>query len=266
MCLLSICPKSLEHRQHPASHHFSASWVISHHCSTGRKKYQIYQWRGMGKCSCAPSEGSTQCDTRYTPYQTGKLIWLSTKNLWLKLPQRKLQPFPHHQTDQPGYLQIGVTSRLPYFSILPCLPPKTRKHVQPRRQPHYATTTHRSRWHDGMCGSHNSGHQQEERAVAIAGCLREIQSRRKKSWVNTKDIFDPALITEFHATAPINQALDPGAAKKHYVYFWGDSVTSTPIILLPFTRGSLCASIETSGTQHVGMYGQPIKKKERPLR
>ncbi|MGL4932135.1 MAG: hypothetical protein ACRC4P_02170 [Aeromonas sp.] len=142
------------------------------------------------------------------PYQPGDKVWLSTRDIRLRLPCRKLSPryigpFPiskqinevTYELKLPEHYRISPTFHVSLLKpfIDPLLPSSTEPTLPPPPEVDSTET--------------------------IFGVKEILDSRRRggrlqylmdwdgygpeeRSWVDTDDVLDPSLLTEFHATHP----------------------------------------------------------------
>ncbi|KAK3509391.1 hypothetical protein QTP70_033166, partial [Hemibagrus guttatus] len=152
-----------------------------------------------------------RCRSDAPAYQPGQKVWLSTKDIWLRLPSRKLSP-----------RFIGP------FTILKQVNPVTYKLQLPRGY-RIHTTFHVSLLkphHPSVLPSTEPGKEAAEPLLPLLldggtayGVKEILDSRRRggrleylvdwegygpeeRSWILRDDVLDPSLLTTFHATHP----------------------------------------------------------------
>ncbi len=150
-------------------------------------------------------------DARHTStpkYQPGDEVWLSTRDIRLKLPSRKLSPryigpFPiAEQINEVTYkLKLPTQYRLsPTFHISllkpfinPLLPPSTEPEIPPPPEVDTSETIYRVK---EILDSRRRGGRLQ--------CLVDWEGYgpEERSWVDRDDVLDPSLLSEFHQDHP----------------------------------------------------------------
>ncbi|KAL0166015.1 hypothetical protein M9458_037859, partial [Cirrhinus mrigala] len=150
-------------------------------------------------------------DTRRSPtplYQLGDHIWLSTRDIRLRLPSRKLNPryigpFPisrqindvTYELTLPEHYHIAPTFHVsllkPFFN--PLLPLSTEHAISPSPEVDTNKTIYRVR-------QILVSRQRVDRLQYLIDW--EGYGPEERSWVDRDDILDPTLLTEFHHVHP----------------------------------------------------------------
>ncbi len=193
-------------RTPPGSRPFSACSATSHRSSRGRESLRGFQlWDSAHiRFQQAVRRHKSFADARRAPapvYHPGDQVWLSTRDLRLRLPCRKLSPryigpFPiQRQINEVTYqLQLPPRYRIhPTFHVSPPTP----EHPKPDEPPPPEILEQPSMYQvkDIMDSRRRGG--RLEYLVDWEGYGPE-----ERSWVARDDILDPMLLTEFHHVHP----------------------------------------------------------------
>ncbi len=145
-------------------------------------------------------------------YQHGDEVWLSTRDICLKLPSRKLSPryigpFPiavqinevKYKLKLPTQYRLSPTVHVSLLKpfINPLLPPSTEPEIPPPPEVNTSETIYRVK---EILDSRRRG-----------GRLQylvdwEGYGPEERSWVDRDDVLDPSLLSEFHQDHPARPA------------------------------------------------------------
>ncbi|KAI2661157.1 Transposon Tf2-6 polyprotein [Labeo rohita] len=163
-------------------------------------------------------------------YQPGELVWLSTRDINLRLPCRKLSPkfigpFPiirrlndvTYELQLPPHYRIAPTFHVSLLKrhFNPTFPPSA-DHPEPPPQPEIETTETIYRVQEILDSRRRNGRLQY--LIEWEGYGPE-----ERSWIDRDDILDPSLTAEFHQSHPTCPAPRGRGRPRHRVRASGDA-------------------------------------------